>query len=312
MPEVTAKEKIEHIPSNDPNNEKLKPERTAWRGPRGDGGLGLSYKRIMTTMVDLFSAQMFLWGLVHCDPHPGNIFIRRLPSGKPELVLIDHGLYIRMPAKFRREYALFWRSLMTFANATIAHITRDEWGINAPDIFASATLLRPYGGGDLSTRQSLEGIGKIDPQQRNYELQQRSRKAIREILGDESKWPHELIFIGRNLRIVQGLNQRFGSPVNRIRIMGEWASRSIGRMVTPRGVVMTLPLGERVRLAMTHVIFELVLLATDLAYWLARVGAWIGVKNARGGMEAVLERNMRDVAKGMGMELQEDISPFDG
>jgi len=45
----------------------LKPHRDEWRGRTGKGGLGLSLKSIMTTMVDLFSAQMFLWGVVHCD-----------------------------------------------------------------------------------------------------------------------------------------------------------------------------------------------------------------------------------------------------
>lgn len=46
----------------------LKPERNDWKGRSGKGGLGLSLKQVMTTMIDLFSAQMFLWGLVHCDP----------------------------------------------------------------------------------------------------------------------------------------------------------------------------------------------------------------------------------------------------
>lgn len=51
-----------------PYSHKLKPERTEWRGRRGKGGLGLSTKEVMTTMVDLFSAQIFKWGVVHCDP----------------------------------------------------------------------------------------------------------------------------------------------------------------------------------------------------------------------------------------------------
>ena len=40
---------------------KLKPDRDWWKGPDGKSGLGLSLKDVMTTMVDLFSAQMFLW-----------------------------------------------------------------------------------------------------------------------------------------------------------------------------------------------------------------------------------------------------------
>lgn len=51
-----------------PNGQKLKPERTEWRGRRGKGGLGVSTKEVMTTMVDLFAAQIFKWGVVHCDP----------------------------------------------------------------------------------------------------------------------------------------------------------------------------------------------------------------------------------------------------
>ena len=43
----------------------------------------------MTTMVDLFSAQMFLWGWVHCDPHPGNILLL-----EGDLIcFLDFGLY---------------------------------------------------------------------------------------------------------------------------------------------------------------------------------------------------------------------------
>ncbi len=137
-----------------PHSQSIKPERTEWKGPRGKAGLGVSTKDVMTTMIDLFSAQIFKWGVVHCDPHPGNIFIRRLPNGKPELVLIDHGLYVYMSDKFRHEYGLFWKSLMTFDNKTIAEIT-NEWGIKAADLFASATLMRPYEGGEF--RQKMLG-----------------------------------------------------------------------------------------------------------------------------------------------------------
>ena len=45
---------------NDPSKAKIKPSRDWWKGPNSSGGLGLSLKEVMTTMVDLFSAQMFL------------------------------------------------------------------------------------------------------------------------------------------------------------------------------------------------------------------------------------------------------------
>ncbi|KAI1322631.1 ABC1 family-domain-containing protein [Xylariaceae sp. FL0255] len=283
-----------------PMSEKLKPERDQWRGRNNKGGLGLSSKDVMTTMVDLFSAQIFKWGVVHCDPHPGNIFIRRLPSGKSELVLIDHGLYVYMQPKFRQQYALFWKSLMTFDNETISDIT-EQWGIKAPDLFASATLMRPYEGGDGSTKGHLtrEFEGKT-PAERHYEMQQRMKQGIRDVLADEDKWPKELIFIGRNMRIVQGNNQFMGSPVNRVKMMGSWASASLFQDPD-------LPFAQRVMNAWRHVLFRTVLFATDVAFYTFKVRQWFGWG---GGMEDEVEKRMAHMAKDFGVELQHGI--FEG
>lgn len=283
-----------------PYQENLKPERQEWRGRRGRGGLGLSTREVMTTMVDLFSAQIFKWGVVHCDPHPGNIFIRRLPNGRAELVLIDHGLYVYMSQKFRHEYGTFWKALMTFDNKTITNVT-DEWGIKAADLFASATLLRPYEGGDSSTRNGLmKGLEGATPAERHYEIQRRMKQGIRDILADEDKWPKELIFIGRNMRIVQGNNQYLGSPVNRIKMMGEWASRSLFQ--DPN-----LSFTQRLQNRWRHVIFKTVMAASDVAFYVYKVRQWLGLG---GGMEDEVEKRMKDAAQDLGFELQHDV--FDG
>ena len=36
---------------------------------------------------------IFVNGYVHCDPHPGNILVRRSPKRGVEIVFLDHGLY---------------------------------------------------------------------------------------------------------------------------------------------------------------------------------------------------------------------------
>ncbi|KAI0850781.1 ABC1-domain-containing protein [Daldinia vernicosa] len=280
-----------------PMKEKLKPDRETWKGRSGKGGLGLSSKEVMTTMVDLFSAQIFKWGVVHCDPHPGNIFIRRLPSGKAELVLIDHGLYVYMTPKFRHQYALLWKSLLTFDNKTIADVTA-QWGIKAPELFASATLLRPYEGGNQSTRSKImKQLEGKTPSERHYEAQRMMKQGIRDVLSDEEKWPQELVFIGRNMRIVQGNNQFMGSPVNRIKIMGNWASRSLFQ--DPN-----LPLRDRMFNAWRHLLFKTILFATDIAFYTFKVRQWLGLG---GGMEDEVEAKMREMAKDYGVELQHEV-----
>lgn len=289
-----------HVPEDAPRNELFKPDRSSWRGRDDKGGLGVSLKTTMNTIVDLFSAQMFLWGIVHCDPHPGNIFIRRLPNGSPEVVLIDHGLYIRMNPAFRHQYALFWKSLMAFDNETIKDIV-STWGVNNPDFFASATLMRPYEGGDKSTFNELrkESQGK-DQQERAYEMQVKARDGIKSMLGDESKWPRELIFIGRNLRIVQGNNQFLGSPVNRIKITGLWASRALAES-------RDLAWSERWRNWINHFRFRAVLLLSDAVFFWSRVRQILGIGR---GMEEDIEERMRVMAKDFGVELNHGV--FEG
>ncbi|KAL9127357.1 MAG: hypothetical protein Q9217_003747 [Psora testacea] len=298
--EPPRQEEIADVLRSNSIDEKLKPNRDWWKGEDGRGGLGVSVKDVMTTMIDLFSAQMFLWGWVHCDPHPGNIFIRRLPSGKPELVLIDHGLYVHMKPKFRHQYSLFWKSLLTFDNNSIQGIIQ-SWGINNADIFASATLMRPYTGGDNSTSAEIKkGLTGKQQAERAYEAQQKMRKSIREILSDEKKWPQELIFIGRNLRIVQGNNQYLGSPVNRIKITGNWASRSL--VDSP-----DLSLSEKVRNLGRHLLFKFVLFSSDVYFYAAKVKQLFG---AGGGMEDEMEAQMKHIAKDFGVELNHSV--FEG
>ncbi|KAL9108709.1 MAG: hypothetical protein Q9227_006505 [Pyrenula ochraceoflavens] len=283
----------------DTDSSHLKPDRTWWRGDRDQNGLGLSLQEVMTTMVDLFSAQMFLWGQVHADPHPGNIFVRRLPNGHSELVLIDHGLYVRMSPKFRHDYSRFWKALMTFDNPTL-HDVVQGWGISNADLFASATMMRPYEGGDGSTSLRIKGLSEGERKKRQYEMQQAMRKGVREILSDEDKWPKELIFIGRNMRIVQGNNQYLGTPVNRIKITGYWASRSLAE--DPE-----LPWSQRWGNYYRHLVFRMVLFASDVYFYASKLRQWLG----RGkGMEDDVESHMKKMAKDMGVELNHNV--FEG
>ena len=131
-------------------------------------------------------------------------------------------------------------------------------------------------------------------------MQQKMRKGIREILGDETKWPRELIFIGRNLRIVQGNNQFLGSPVNRIKIMGNWASRSL--VDSP-----DLSYKEKAKNFGRHLLFKFILFSSDLYFWASKIKQLFG---AGGGMEDDMEVQMKKIAKDFGVELNHGV--FEG
>lgn len=59
-----------------------------------------------------FSEQIFNTGFVHADPHPGNVFLRKRKDGKPEIVLLDHGLYEKLTTSTRLSLCQFWEAIV--------------------------------------------------------------------------------------------------------------------------------------------------------------------------------------------------------
>ncbi|XP_070698471.1 aarF domain-containing protein kinase 1 isoform X2 [Pempheris klunzingeri] len=54
----------------------------------------ININEISENLGKIYSEMIFVHGFVHCDPHPGNILVRKCPqSKKAEIVLLDHGLY---------------------------------------------------------------------------------------------------------------------------------------------------------------------------------------------------------------------------
>ena len=49
---------------------------------------------------------------VHCDPHAANMLVRTDKRGRPQLVLLDHGLYKQLSEDLRLNYAGLWQALI--------------------------------------------------------------------------------------------------------------------------------------------------------------------------------------------------------
>lgn len=73
--------------------------------------MGLDPADVAKIVAEVFCKQIFIDGHIHCDPHPGNLLVRCVNS-KPELVLLDHGLYKTISDELRVSYSLLWRSII--------------------------------------------------------------------------------------------------------------------------------------------------------------------------------------------------------
>ena len=54
---------------------------------------GIDKHEVTDKLGKLYAEMIFVRGFVHCDPHPGNILVKK-NGNKTELVLLDHGLYL--------------------------------------------------------------------------------------------------------------------------------------------------------------------------------------------------------------------------
>lgn len=87
--------------------------------------------QVSKTISKAFYEMIFHHGFVHCDPHPGNIFIRPriqrwyqklfFPSRTEnfDVVLLDHGLYRSLSDSLRLDYARLWLALIDGDEADI-------------------------------------------------------------------------------------------------------------------------------------------------------------------------------------------------
>lgn len=71
-----------------------------------------------------------------------------------------------------------------------------EWGIGAPDFFASATLMRPVEFAEGDGEAPVKSFKDMD----HYERSVVMKEKLKNFLSDTDKMPKELVFIGRNMR----------------------------------------------------------------------------------------------------------------
>ncbi|TLD19248.1 hypothetical protein PspLS_09792 [Pyricularia sp. CBS 133598] len=260
-------------------------------GTENKGGFGLRLDDVMRTVIELFSVQMFRWGFVHCDPHPGNILVRQHPSkrGRAQVVLLDHGLYLTLSDDLRRQYARFWEAMVTGDEAALNKVSA-EWGMDNVDAWAEASMYRP-----LKKAEGQDGTGKKRTEETTKERQDRITREAGAYFGEEGKFPRELLFLERNIALVQGSNRFLGDPVNRIKLIGLCAMRALQEDELERGrghVGITGFVGTSWRTIRGR--FTLAML--DVAYNWSRIRQYFGYGD---GFEADLkeaeERQLREM-----------------
>lgn len=131
--------------------------------------------------------------------------------------------------EFRRKYSELWYAIFTVDLTTIKRIC-GGWGIGQAELFASATLLKPWQAHSPASvvppsknvnakepesegePMKLEDRQKLEEERRLQTMRELKEK-VKTFLLDVELVPKELIFIGRAMRILQANNQAMGKYV---------------------------------------------------------------------------------------------------
>lgn len=120
---------------------------------KGIQRMGVQPCDVSRLVSETFAEMIYKHGFVHCDPHAANLLVRPLPSGKrnilgkrkPQLVLLDHGLYKELDYHTRINYAALWKGLVfSDAKAIKENCAKLGAGDDLYALFAGILTMRPW------------------------------------------------------------------------------------------------------------------------------------------------------------------------
>jgi len=107
----------------------------------------INIKEIAKNLTDIFNKQIYKFGFVHSDPHPGNLFVRnefdKYGKKQLKLVLLDHGLYRDLDDDFRFNYINLWRGIILQDKEKLKKGC-NNLGIEKVELFMSILTSRTY------------------------------------------------------------------------------------------------------------------------------------------------------------------------
>ncbi|PAA68410.1 hypothetical protein BOX15_Mlig024373g3 [Macrostomum lignano] len=184
----------------------------------GIQSLGLSLTDVDNQLVRVSARQIFGTGFVHADPHPGNILVRRSATrpGRPELVVLDHGLYQRLSKSERLGLSKLYAAALWQDDAA-AKAYAAELGVSDHRTLCEILLQRPVLSGAGAARR-LFHVHHMTPEERRYMVQMASER-FDQIMATLRQMPKSLLLCIRNINTVRSVLQDHGHPMNRYPVM---------------------------------------------------------------------------------------------
>jgi predicted unusual protein kinase regulating ubiquinone biosynthesis (AarF/ABC1/UbiB family) len=170
---------------------------------------GIDTQAVAQLVIDAYCEQLYLHGMFHADPHPGNLFVQPPdgPNGGPKLVMLDFGLCRQLDDKFRLGYARLVNAMLSWNVGEMVQAFLDL-GMKVKNPSDTKVYLEL---GKGFTEVGQEGRAYADPDL-VAEANQRMSRAIR--ANPITDIPREFLLIGRVVGLLSGLGKHLDSRVD--------------------------------------------------------------------------------------------------
>ncbi|XP_072819613.1 aarF domain-containing protein kinase 1 isoform X3 [Vicugna pacos] len=154
----------------------------------------------------MYSEMIFVNGFVHCDPHPGNVLVRKCPgTGKTEIVLLDHGLYQVLTEQFRLDYCHLWQSLIW---TDMKNVKKYSQRLGAGDLYPLFACMLTARSWDSVNR----GIGQTPvTATEDSEIRNNAANYLPQISQLLSHVPRQMLLIFKTNDLLRGIEAALGT-----------------------------------------------------------------------------------------------------
>ena len=178
---------------------------------------GMDSDEISRLILSVFNRQVFESGFVHCDPHPANVLVREHPNrkGKPQLVLVDHGLYKRIDDDFRIAYAKLWTSMLIADIDGIKESCEDLGVKEMYPLLAAMLTARPFDEIiERSKSGSIRHHSSINGSSDKLMIKGYAQKFLKDIIVMLDTVPRQMLLLFKMNDCMRHISHTLGSPAS--------------------------------------------------------------------------------------------------
>ncbi|KAG4975233.1 hypothetical protein JHK87_032054 [Glycine soja] len=237
--------------------------------------LGINLHELSTLVSQTFAEMMFKHGFVHCDPHAANLLVRPLPSSKasiwgrrkPQLILLDHGLYKELDFQTRTNYASLWKALVfADANAIKEYSTKLGAGEDLYALFAGVLTMRPW---DRVVDPSMDHLVIQGNESDRLELQMYASQYFHQISELLRRLPRVILLMLKTNDCLRAVNNSLlqGSSLETFFVIGKVSSEAVieAKMLQSKSLLTWL------NVKLDKILLEVRLWGMQVALWLLQL-----------------------------------------